>query len=74
MLAANSYVRKRPYTILLLIILMGAFLQGVLTATKTTITHDETISYLSAVGHQSDFERILRENAYPANHWATVRE
>jgi hypothetical protein len=57
-----------------LIVLTGAFLQGVLAATKTTITHDETISYLSAVGRQGDFERIFRDNVYPANHWATVGE
>ena len=73
-LAANSFVSKRPYLILLLIILTGAFLQGVLAVSKTTITHDETISYLSAVGHQSDFERIFRDNRFPANHWATVSE
>lgn len=73
-LAANSFVSKRPYLILLLIILTGALLQGVLASAKTTITHDETISYLSAVGRQGDFERIFRDNVYPANQWATVGE
>jgi len=73
-LAANSFVSKRPYLILLLIVLTGAILQGVLASTKTTITHDETISYLSAVGRQGDFERIFRDNVYPANNWATVGE
>ncbi|MEZ4591220.1 MAG: glycosyltransferase family 39 protein [Chloroflexota bacterium] len=43
-------------------------------ASKNSITHDETISYLSAVGRQGAFERILRDNVYPANHWATVAE
>jgi hypothetical protein len=73
-LAANSFFSKRPYFILLCLIVVGALLQGALAASKTTITHDETISYLSAVGRQGDFEHILRENLYPANHWATVGE
>lgn len=73
-LAANSFVSKRPYLILLLIVLTGAILQGVLASTKTTITHDETISYLSAVGRQGDFECIFRDNVYPANNRATVGE
>lgn len=72
--AAHSYANKRLYLILFLIILAGAFLQGTLAAFKTTITHDETISYLSAVGRQGDFERVFQDNFFPANHWTTAGE
>lgn len=65
---------RRPYAILLLIILTSALMQGLMVASKTSITHDETISYLSAVGRQGAFERIFRENAYPANHWVPAGE
>ncbi len=74
MLSIKQFVAKRPYWLLFMIVLIAAFMQASWAAQKTTITHDETISYLSAVGHQGDFEHIFRENVYPANHWATAGE
>lgn len=70
----TEFANKWPYLFLLVIILVATLMQGLLVGYKTTITHDETISYLSAVGHQGDFERIFRENLYPANHWVTAGE
>ncbi len=65
---------KRPYAVLLLILLTSALMQGMMAAAKTSITHDETISYLAAVGKQGEFERLLQSNESPANHWVPVAE
>ncbi len=70
----QKLVDKRPAILLALIIISGMLMQGTLVATKTSISHDETISYLSAIGRQGEFERILRDEAYPASQWVSVRE
>ncbi|MAT99036.1 MAG: hypothetical protein CL608_17970 [Anaerolineaceae bacterium] len=70
----SHLVENRPFVVLALIIVGALLIQGTLAATKTTISHDETISYLSAIGRQGDFEQILRDNQYPANQWVPVRE
>lgn len=70
----GQLIRTHPLWFVLIAILLTVFLQGILAAQKATITHDETISYLSAVGRQGDFERLFRDNVYPANHWARAGE
>ena len=67
-------VDHRPFVLLVLIIVFAGLIQGILAAYKTSISHDETISYLSAIGRQGDFEQILRDNQYPANQWVPVSE
>jgi len=70
----RQLVDNHPFILLALIIVCAVLVQGILAAYKTTISHDETISYLSAIGRQGDFEQILRDNQYPANQWVPVRE
>lgn len=68
----NHLVRNRSLLLLFITIILAAFMQGILAANKITITHDETISYLSATVNQGDFERIFQNNVYPANRWVSV--
>ena len=70
----NHLVTTQPHLFLLATIIFAALLQGILTVAKTNISHDETISYLSATVRQGDFERIFRNNEYPANHWVPAGE
>ena len=70
----NHLVATQPHLFLLATIICAALLQGILTVAKANISHDETISYLSATVRQGDFERIFRNNEYPANHWAFAGE
>ncbi|MCB9007110.1 MAG: glycosyltransferase family 39 protein [Ardenticatenaceae bacterium] len=69
-----NLVRKRPLPFLLAIICCAILLQAALVKYKTTISHDETISYLSANAHQGEFDRIFAEQLYPANQWVTAGE
>ncbi len=70
----NHLICNHPSLFLFITIFSAVLMQGTLTAYKTTITHDETISYLSATVHQGDFERIFQDNLYPANQWVSVGE
>ncbi len=70
----GQLVDNRPFVLLALIIVCAMLVQGTLVANKTTISHDETISYLSAIGRQGEFEHIIQDNEYPANQWVLVSE
>lgn len=70
----SQLVDNRPFVLLALIIVCAMLVQGTLAANKTTISHDETISYLSAIGRQGEFEHIIQDNEYPANQWVPVSE
>jgi len=70
----RQLVDNRPFVLLALIIICAVLVQGSLAANKTTISHDETISYLSAIGRQGEFEHIIQDNEYPANQWVLVSE
>lgn len=41
---------------------------------KQTLSHDEAISYLAATCHQSEYERIVRREAYPLARWAPAAD
>ncbi len=65
---------KKPTLLLLLAALMvGLFFRVVLITTKTSMTHDEGISYLVATVNQGAFQE-MREGAYPYGQWASASE
>ncbi|HEX7778238.1 MAG TPA: glycosyltransferase family 39 protein [Vicinamibacterales bacterium] len=68
-------MRRVDRTTLLLLIAIGAgvMLRGAAAFSREMITHDEAISYLSATGHQDEYDRTVEGRAGPAG-WVTAAE
>jgi dolichyl-phosphate-mannose-protein mannosyltransferase len=59
--------------ILLLAIAAGLILRGAAAFSRDIITHDEAISYLSATGHQGEYDRTV-ERRQDSTGWVTAGE
>jgi hypothetical protein len=68
-------MRRVDRTTLILLIAIGAgvILRGASAFSRSIITHDEAISYLSATGHQGEYDRTVEGRAEPAG-WVTAGE
>jgi dolichyl-phosphate-mannose-protein mannosyltransferase len=63
----------RTTLILFVAIAAGVLLRGAAAFSRETITHDEAISYLSATGHQDEYDRTVEGREEPAG-WVTAAE
>jgi hypothetical protein len=63
--------RERLAIVLLTLVIVTAMaLRVAAISEKSTITHDEAISYLAATGHQGAYEHAIRQQAPPYGVWA----
>ena len=69
----NPHPLKLAISVLILAVILGVALRIVGIIGKTTISHDEGISYMSATGHQGEYSRV-RGGDYPFGAWVKASE
>ena len=68
-------VTQSNYTIwriILISLVMGLVLRAIAITNKTSISHDEGISYLAATANQGAYQRVQENTAYPYGTWVTA--
>lgn len=67
---AGAMQRRWLYIGLAVILATGAWLRWAVVANKQIFTHDETISYLAATGHQGEYAQMVLAKTPPYATWA----
>ena len=65
---------RHPFIFVFCIILLGLLLRGIEIAHKQTLSHDESISYLSATVNQGAYQKVQEDHAYPFGVWVQASE
>jgi len=65
---------KLSFFILLIGIVAGIGLRINAISRKSTLSHDESISYLSATGHQGEYSFITSKKIKPYGQWSSASE
>jgi len=72
----NRFMKKTIWTNIILLSAVGVVTVsfGIGLTKKTDISHDEVITYLSATGHQGEFQDIVSNERSPYGRWAPAYE